>query len=110
MSIGERTLYCGALRKEHAGSEVTLKGWVRRRRDLGSLVFLDLRDREGIAQCVFSEDRFPEAYLLAKEVRPEYVVAVRGEVALRGDKDQNPAMPTGLVEVEVQELEVLAEA
>lgn len=110
MSIGERTHYCGDLRKEHAGSDVTLKGWVRRRRDLGSLVFIDLRDREGIAQCVFSEDRFPQAYLLAKELRPEYVVAVRGTVALRGEKDQNPAMPTGLVEVEVQELEVLAEA
>lgn len=110
MSIGDRTLYCGELRKEHVDQEVVLKGWVRRRRDLGSLVFIDLRDREGIAQCVFSEDRFPQAYLLAKELRPEFVVAMRGLVAHRGEKDVNHAMATGEVEVEVQELEILSEA
>jgi aspartyl-tRNA synthetase len=110
MSIGERTLYCGALRKQHVGSEVVLKGWVRRRRDLGSLVFVDLRDREGIAQCVFSDDRDSEAFLIAKETRPEYVLAVRGRVALRGEKDQNHTMATGDVEVEVAEVEILAES
>ena len=110
MAIGERTVYCGALRKQHVGSEVVLKGWVRRRRDLGSLVFVDLRDREGIAQCVFSEDLDSEAFLIAKETRPEYVLAVRGRVALRGEKDQNHTMATGEVEVEVAEVEILAEA
>ncbi len=110
MSLPERSLYAGLVGKSHVGEEVVLKGWVRRRRDLGSLVFIDLRDREGICQLVFSEDGTPAAFALAKELRPEYVIAVRGTVRPRGERDVNPHMETGSVEVEVSEIEVLAEA
>ena len=87
-----------------------LKGWVRRRRDLGSLVFVDLRDREGIVQLVFSEDRHPEVFGAAKDLRPEFVIAVKGVVENRTPKDVNPHMATGAFEVEVSDLEVLAQA
>jgi len=110
MSLGERSVYCGEVRPSHEGQEVTLKGWVRRRRDLGSLVFIDLRDRAGVVQLVFSQDRDETTYLAAKEVRPEFVLAVRGVVKPRGERDVNPHMATGAVEVEALELEVLAEA
>ena len=110
MNASDRTMYCGEVRPEHIGLAVTLNGWVRRRRDLGSLVFVDLRDREGIVQCVFSEDRFPDAFLLAKEIRPEYVIEVAGVVRPRGEKDVNRTMPTGEVEVEVRGLRVFSEA
>ena len=110
MSLDERTCYCGEVRPAQAGREVTLKGWVRRRRDLGSLVFVDLRDRAGIVQLVFSEDRGETTYLAAKELRPEFVIAVRGVVKPRGEKDHNHHMATGGIEVDVLELEVLAEA
>ena len=110
MSLPERSLYAGQVRPDHLGQELVLKGWVRRRRDLGSLVFVDLRDREGIVQLVFSQDRDEAVFLRAKELRPEFVIAVRGVVRPRGEKDVNPHMATGAVEVEVSELEVLAEA
>jgi aspartyl-tRNA synthetase len=110
MSLGERTHYAGTVAKEDLGQEVILKGWVRRRRDLGSLVFVDLRDREGIVQLVFSEDRHPEVFSAAKDLRPEFVIAVRGLVENRTPKDVNPHMATGALEVEVSELEVLAQA
>lgn len=110
MSLPKRTHYAGTLRKSHAGTEVTLLGWVRRRRDLGSLVFVDIRDREGIAQAVFSEELNPDAFAAAKELRPEWVVAVSGTVRLRGEKDVNPYMATGAVEVVAHKITVLAEA
>ena len=110
MTMPKRTLYAGEVRKSHIGQEVVLKGWVRRRRDLGSLVFVDLRDREGIVQLVFSEDRDSGVYSEAKKLRPEFVVAVRGVVRPRSEKDVNPHMATGAVEVEVSSLEILAEA
>jgi aspartyl-tRNA synthetase len=66
MSLGDRSCYCGEVRPSDTGREVTLKGWVRRRRDLGSLVFVDLRDRAGLVQLVFSEDRDNTTYLAAK--------------------------------------------
>ncbi len=69
-----RTLYCGELRAAHAGQVVTLTGWVDRRRDLGGLIFVHFRDREGIAQVVFNPERFPAAHECAKAMRPEYVV------------------------------------
>jgi len=109
MITEERTHHCGAIREDHIGSRVILKGWVRRRRDLGSLIFVDLRDREGIVQCVFSEDRHPEVFAAAKELRPEYVVALAGAVSPRG-QDTNPEMPTGNVEVEADALEILSTA
>ena len=110
MSLGERTHYAGTIGTEDLGQEVLLKGWVRRRRDLGSLVFVDLRDREGIVQLVFSEDRHPEVFGAAKDLRPEFVIAVKGVVENRTAKDVNPHMTTGAVEVEVSALEVLAKA
>ncbi len=110
MSLGERTHYAGSIGTDDLGQEVLLKGWVRRRRDLGSLVFVDLRDREGIVQLVFSEDRHPEVFGAAKDLRPEFVIAVKGTVENRTAKDVNPHMATGAFEVEASELEVLAQA
>jgi aspartyl-tRNA synthetase len=103
----KRTHYCGELRAEHAGDMVTVMGWVHRRRDFGPLVFVDLRDREGIIQVVFDEERNDASHRLAKELRGEYVVAVTGKAVMR-DKDKvNPNLKTGLVEVIAAELYVL---
>jgi aspartyl-tRNA synthetase len=102
-----RTHYCGDLRKEHAGSQVTLAGWVNRRRDHGGLIFIDLRDREGVVQTVFNPEISAEGLKTAEEMRSEYVVQVRGEVALRPAGTENPKLPTGDIEVIVGEAEVL---
>ena len=83
----KRTHYCGDLRPEHAGSVVTLMGWCHRRRDFGPLLFVDLRDREGIVQVVFNEETNAAAHGRAKEVRGEYVISVTGKVVMR-DKDK----------------------
>ncbi|GGM94374.1 aspartate--tRNA(Asp) ligase [Thermus composti] len=101
-----RTHYAGSLREEHAGQEVVLEGWVNRRRDLGGLIFLDLRDREGLVQLV-AHPHSP-AYATAERVRPEWVVRAKGLVRLR--PEPNPRLATGKVEVELTALEVLAEA
>ncbi len=101
----QRTKYCGELRAADAGSEVTLAGWVHRRRDLGNLIFLDVRDRAGIAQVVFNKEQNAGAHARADEVRPEYVVAVRGRVVPR--QKTNPELPTGEVEVIGAELRLL---
>ncbi|SDE54131.1 aspartyl-tRNA synthetase [Thermus arciformis] len=101
-----RTHYAGSLRREHAGQEVVLEGWVNRRRDLGGLIFLDLRDREGLVQLVAHPNR--PAYAAAERVRSEWVVRAKGLVRLR--PEPNPRLPTGEVEVELFSLEVLAEA
>ncbi|GAA6755858.1 aspartyl-tRNA synthetase [Thermus sp. 2.9] len=101
-----RTHYAGSLREEHAGQEVVLEGWVNRRRDLGGLIFLDLRDREGLVQLVAHPDS--PAYATAERVRSEWVVRAKGRVRLR--PEPNPRLPTGKVEVELEGLEVLAEA
>lgn len=106
MTTWKRTHYCGDLRKDHIGLEVVLCGWVNRQRDMGNLVFIDLRDRQGLAQVTISPDA-PELLELAKTLKMEYVVAVRGRVRARGEGLENPVMPTGAVEVEAQALEVL---
>src|SRR6185437_8452187 len=100
----KRTHYCGALRASDAGQDVILMGWVHRRRDLGQLIFIDLRDRAGIAQIVFNADH-PEAHAKAEDLRSEYVVAVEGKVILR--QKPNPELPTGEVEVVATKLHVL---
>ncbi len=102
----KRTHYCGALRLEHAGQEVILYGWINRQRDMGNLVFLDLRDREGLVQVVVSAQT--DALLEhAKSLRMEHVVMVRGRVRPRGEDVQNPELPTGDIEVEAEALQVL---
>ncbi|MDQ3460816.1 MAG: aspartate--tRNA ligase [Deinococcota bacterium] len=104
-----RTHGCGALRLEQAGEVVTLQGWVNRRRDLGGLIFLELRDREGTVQVVVNPEH--EALFHAAEaVRPEWVLEVRGTVRPRPESQRNPRMATGEVEVVASALTVLAEA
>src|SRR5580704_11088850 len=89
----QRTKYAGDLRAADADKEVTLMGWVHRRRDLGNLIFIDLRDRAGIAQIVFNKELSPAAHARAEELRSEYVVAIRGRVALR--QKPNPDLASG---------------
>ncbi|HVF41972.1 MAG TPA: aspartate--tRNA ligase [Pyrinomonadaceae bacterium] len=106
----ERTHSCGGLRASDAGKTVVLMGWVAVRRDFGPLTFVDLRDREGITQVVFDAEGAHEAHARAKELRGEYVVAVRGEVVLRDEARRNPKLATGEVEVQAREVLVLNEA
>jgi aspartyl-tRNA synthetase len=103
----ERTHFCGALRAAHAGQNVVLMGWVNRRRDHGNLIFLDLRDRSGIAQIVLDKELVPEGHAKGEQVRPEYVVAAVGKVRLRDADAINPKMETGEIEIEATELLVL---
>jgi aspartyl-tRNA synthetase len=102
-----RTHYCGDLRKEHVGQTVTLSGWVNRRRDHGGLIFIDLRDREGITQTVFNPEESPAAHLVAGELRNEYVLKVTGKVALRPPGTENRNLGTGEIEVLAEEAEIL---
>ncbi|MDA2923533.1 aspartate--tRNA ligase [Acidobacteria bacterium AH-259-L09] len=102
----KRTCYCGLIRQDHVGQTMTVMGWVDRRRDLGSLIFLDLRDREGIVQVVASPD-YPAALETAKQVRPEYVVAVTGEVVVRDEETANPQLATGQVEIRARQIYLL---
>lgn len=105
MAIG-RTHQCGALTKEQIGQEVELKGWVQKRRDLGGLIFIDLRDRSGLVQIVFHPEQ-QEALALAEKIRNEYVVAIRGKVIAREPSTVNQKMNTGEIEVEVTEAELI---
>jgi aspartyl-tRNA synthetase len=104
----KRTDYCGALRTADAEKEVVLMGWVHRRRDLGQLVFIDLRDRAGIAQIVFNKELTPEAHAKAEDLRSEFVVAVEGRVVRR--QKANPEIATGEVEVIASRLHILNNA
>jgi aspartyl-tRNA synthetase len=107
MGAWKRTHGCGALRAADAGQTVTLMGWAFRRRDHGGLVFVDLRDREGLTQCVFDPTEAPEAHDKVEGVRAEFVLAVRGTVALRPPGTENSKLPTGAVEVRVSEMKIL---
>jgi len=106
----KRTHGCGELRLQHVGEEVTLMGWVSKRRDHGGLIFVDLRDRSGKVQVVFSPDINEEAFRQADAVRGEYVVAVTGRVCRRPEGTENPSLPTGDIEVEATAMAVLNEA
>jgi aspartyl-tRNA synthetase len=102
-----KTHNCGALTKADVGKEVILNGWLQRRRDLGGVIFIDLRDRSGIVQIVFDQDISKEAFDLGDKARNEYVLGVRGTVVERDPETVNPNLATGDIEVRVQELEVL---
>ncbi len=104
----ERTTYAGLVDKKYLGQEVVLKGWVQKRRDLGNLIFVDLRDREGIVQLVFSQEFGAKALEIAENIRSEYVIEVEGKVVKRANA--NPNMKTGQIEVEVSKITVLNEA
>ncbi|MGB2952695.1 MAG: aspartate--tRNA ligase [Gaiellaceae bacterium] len=103
-----RDFYCGELRPEHVGQRVTLAGWAARRRDHGGLVFVDLRDEKGICQLVINPERAPAAAPAAHEIRNEFVLRATGEVAARAPDAVNPNLPTGEVELQVDELEVIS--
>ncbi len=103
----KRTHTCGQLRVSAADSKVALAGWVQSYRDHGNLVFVDIRDREGLTQLVFNPDVHPEAHQLARTLRCEWVIAVQGTVQPRGEGLENPKLDTGQIEVSVANLEVL---
>ena len=105
-----KTIDCGELRSDHQGQEVTLAGWVDRRRDHGNLIFIDLRDRSGIVQAVFNPDLHPEPHELAGQVRSEWVVQVSGRVTRRSDETVNPNLPTGEIEIAAESMAVLNES
>lgn len=104
-----RSHYCGDLRTEHIGQDITLSGWVHRRRDHGGVIFLDVRDREGITQVVFDPDR-EASFALADSVRNEYVIEIQGLVRARPARTENPDMATGAIEVLGKELVILNKA
>ena len=98
---------CGEIRESEVGKKMTLCGWIFRRRDHGGLIFVDLRDRSGILQVVFSPDVSPNAHEIAHELRSEYVISVTGDLRKRPDGTENPNLPTGRVEMYAETLEVL---
>jgi aspartyl-tRNA synthetase len=104
----KRTHYCGELRATDEGRDAVIMGWVARRRDLGNLLFLDVRDRTGIVQVVFNKETQPEAHAKAEQVRSEYVVAVEGQVVKR--QKANPELTTGEVEIVATKLHILNNA
>ncbi len=104
----KRTAYCGEFREEHAGQEAVVFGWVQRQRDLGQLIFVDLRDRTGIVQLAFDQETDKEIFDKAFTLRSEYVVAARGVVRVRSSRNQE--IPTGDVEIAVEELRILNKA
>ena len=110
--LGElrRSHTCGQLRASDAGNRALLMGWVHRRRDLGGVVFIHLRDRDGVSQVVFHEDVEPAVHARAEQIRPEYVVAVEGRVEKRTAETINPNLPTGEVEVVAEKIWILNES
>jgi aspartyl-tRNA synthetase len=103
-----RDLYAGEVTPERVGQTVNVAGWVARRRDHGGLIFIDLRDHTGIVQLVINPERAPEAAKVAHEIRSEFVVHARGEVTRRAPEAVNPNIPTGEVEIQVDELEIIS--
>ncbi len=105
--MSKRTTYCGLVTEDLLNEKVTLKGWIHNRRDLGGLIFIDLRDREGIVQIVFNPDFSQEALNIAETVRSEYIVEVQGVVTKRDAETVNPKIKTGQVEVQVSNIEII---
>ena len=106
----KRSIYCGLVTEELVGKEITLHGWVQKRRDHGGVIFIDLRDREGVMQVVFNPQHNQAAFEIADTLRAEYVIEVTGTVALRGEGLANPNLKTGTMELEVHDVELLAKA
>ncbi len=106
----KRTHDCGAIRMEHEGQRVLLMGWVHRRRDLGGVIFIHLRDREGTSQLVFRGESFPEPHARAEDLRSEYVIGVTGIIEKRSADTINPNLPTGEVEVVVDKIWIFNES
>ena len=94
-----KSIDCGSVRKTHLGQEVVIAGWVHRRRDHGNIIFLDLRDQQGLVQVVFDPKSAPEAHITAESVRNEWVLKIKGVVSNRPEGTINSDMPTGDVEV-----------
>ncbi|WP_338750346.1 aspartate--tRNA ligase [Bacillus sp. FJAT-52991] len=105
-----RSYYCGEITEQHIGEKVTLKGWVQRRRDLGGVIFIDLRDRTGIVQIVFDQKTSAEALALAEKIRNEYVLDIQGTVIARDESTVNGNIATGKIEIEVEKVTILSEA
>ncbi|EII6302571.1 aspartate--tRNA ligase [Staphylococcus pseudintermedius] len=105
--MAKRTTYCGSVTEELLEQEVTLKGWVHNRRDLGGLIFVDVRDREGYVQVVFNPAFSKEALEVAERIRSEYVVEITGTVTKRDDETINPRIKTGQVEVQAKSIEII---
>ncbi|EMR05849.1 Aspartate--tRNA ligase [Bhargavaea cecembensis DSE10] len=106
----KRTNYCGEVTEAQVGQKVVLKGWVQRRRDLGGLIFVDLRDRTGIVQVVFNPDFSGEAMQTGDRLRNEFVIEVRGTVIGRQENQVNPNLKTGKIEVQAEEIDIINEA
>lgn len=107
----QRSAYCAEPTEKEIGAEVTLMGWTNKRRDLGALIFVDLRDRTGIMQVVFDQGALPaEDFARAETIRSEYVLAVRGKLVLREEETINPKLPTGTIEVRVREFKILSKS
>ncbi|MCK6257878.1 aspartate--tRNA ligase [Fictibacillus sp. KIGAM418] len=105
--MSERTHHCGTLTEKHVGEEVKLTGWVQKRRDLGGLIFIDLRDRSGQVQVVFNPEVSSEALDIAEKVRSEFVLSVKGTVIAREEGTINENVPTGRIEIQGKELEII---
>ncbi|HXG21331.1 MAG TPA: OB-fold nucleic acid binding domain-containing protein, partial [Methylomirabilota bacterium] len=103
----KRSCYCGEPRTAQVGQELTIMGWVHARRDHGGVTFIDLRDRSGLLQIVFNPQINAAAHAAAKDIRMEFVLAVRGTLTKRSPETINPNLPTGEVELQVQELRLL---
>ncbi|MDN4607105.1 aspartate--tRNA ligase [Sporosarcina highlanderae] len=106
----QRTHYCGELTEKVIGQTVTLQGWVQKRRDLGGLIFIDLRDRSGIVQTVFNPDFSSAALEIAESIRSEFVIEVYGKVVEREEKQKNDKIQTGSIEVHVEKIQIINEA
>ena len=105
--MSQRTHTCGEVLEELVGNKVTLQGWVKKRRDLGQVIFIDLRDRSGHVQVVFNGENYPQALEIAENVRNEYVIEVSGMVVERDVENVNELISTGKVEVMVEEINIL---
>ena len=106
----KRTVYCGEVRQSHEGQTVTVKGWVQKRRDLGGMIFVDLRDREGIVQVVFNGEISEEALKTAETIRSEYILEVTGQVVSRAERQKNKDLATGDIEIVADSISILSKS